>query len=406
MSDPAGASGDPLPPMTPSEPATASGTDLPQSPVFFPGPVAARSAAPAGPGLLESLLWIVGFFAIELFGSFIWVVGALAVHSIGEGGMVQPSKAEELLQPVMPWMIGSLKLLEVIAVVVALRLRFGPGAFRVTGFRPVSTGTAAILGVPLPHALILAFAVLPTAFLSGQSYALFKGYWDAIAKDVPFLSSLEDLSSIEAVQEMAESTPLVALVFVIAVLPALNEEFLFRAALGRGLLARYGLVAGIALTSMLFAAVHLSPIHAAALLPLALLMHVGYLSSRSIWACVGVHFANNALSVAMMKLATVDPKVAGMTADVTDTKFSPLLFISSAACVAVAVWLLWRIRLRWRLPDGREWRTAFPSVEPPPDDVAATASVPPLSAGPLWIAAACYAAFPVVFAISVMLDQV
>ena len=31
---------------------------------------------------------------------------------------------------------------------------------------------------------------------------------------------------------------------------------------------------------------------------------------------------------------------------------------------------------------------------------------PPLPAGPLWIAAACYVAFPVVFAISVMLDQV
>lgn len=355
-----------------------------------------RRPGALGPGLLESLLWIAVFFTIEIFGSAAWMIAVLVYRSVTGGGAFRPDQVEELLVPVMPWMLGSLKLVEVAAAVIAIRLRFGRGAFRVTGFR----------GVPLVHVLILGFAVLPTAFLSGQCYALFHVYWDAVAEEVPFLKSLDEMSSIEAVEKMAEATPLAALVFVIAVLPALNEEFVFRAALGRGLLARYGLVAGVALTSMLFAMVHLSPVHAAALLPLAVLMHVGYLSSGSIWACVGVHFCNNALSVALMKLAAVNPELGGMATDVTETKFSPVLFLASAACVAATVWLLMRVRLRWLLPDGHEWRPEFPGVEPPPRGVEATPAVPPVPAVPLWTAAVCYLAFPVAVGVALMLNQV
>src|SRR5690606_11993382 len=91
-------------------------------------------------------------------------------------------------------------------------------------------------------------------------------------------------------------------------------------------------------------------------LPIAVVMHVGYLSSGSIWAAVGIHFLNNALSVVLMSLAV----------DATESQFSPLLFLASLACVAATIWLLIEMRLRWRTADGTVWQSQIWSVEPPP----------------------------------------
>ena len=61
-----------------------------------------------------------------------------------------------------------------------------------------------------------------------------------------------------------------------------------------------------------------------------------------------------------------------MATDVTETKFSPLLFLASAACVAATVWLLLRVRLRWLLPED-----AAAAVGPPFMIVAGAAPMSP-----------------------------
>jgi hypothetical protein len=372
-------------PETPVEPVFPSERTLP-----------VRSRWPIGPGLWEALLWIIGFFAIELASSFVWGAGITGYLFATEGGL-QPDRLKQVVAELMPWMIGSAKLVEVAAAVFAIRLRFGAGALRATGFRRV----------PVLQGVILIFAVLPAAVLCSQLYALAHFYWEWLAHNVAFLrrflEGLEHASSIETVQKMAESNHWTLLVLVIAVFPALNEEFVFRAAIGRGLLGRYGLVAGIALTSMLFAAVHLSPIHAFALVPLAVLLHVGYLSSGSIWWPVGLHFCNNALSVGAMELATLAPGVEDIA---SETKFSIVLFLASLACVATTVWLLRKIQVRWVLPDGSEWRPPFPTVEPPPAAAEAMRIVPMPPALPLASTAACYLLFPVAVVVGALLNQV
>jgi membrane protease YdiL (CAAX protease family) len=362
----------------------------------------APSPAPIGPGMGEALLWVAGFFFLEIGGAIAWQIGVLLFDVVVRGNSMPADSAaiqrliSDSMSAVGPWMIGSIKLVETLVALIAIRLRFGPHAFHVMGFRRI----------PALHLLVLCFALLPTAFLAGQSYALFSQYWQRLIEVAPWLERLDGPTSIEAVQEMARTTPLAVLVLVIAVLPALNEEFVFRGAIGRGLLARYGLVAGIALTSMIFAVVHLSPVHAAALIPLAVLMHVGYISSGSIWWPVGLHFLNNALSVALMKWATEEEKIAGMTADVTQANFSPLLFIASAACVAVAIWFLMAIRVRWRLADGRGWHPARETVEPPPPGIAAEPTVPAPPIVPLVVTILCYAFYPVAVAFSIAFSQV
>ncbi len=369
---------------TPAEPLFPTETPLP----------AAERPDPVGPGMWEALLWIIGFYAIEIVGGATWMLGTMLYHT-ATGSPVNPMKLDEVIEPIMPWMIGSCKFVEVLAVLAAMRLRFGPGAFRLTGFRRI----------PALHLVVLCFAILPTAFVSGQLYALFKGYWDRLVEHAPGLQVFDQLSSIETVQAMAASTPIAVLVLIIAVLPALNEEFMFRAAIGRGLVGRFGVIAGIALTSMMFAAMHLSPIHAAALVPLAVLLHVGYLSSRSIWWPVLVHFLNNAMSVVLMKLMSVPPEDGVIPTELAETEFSPLLFCASLACVASAIWLLWTIRLMWLTDAGRLWEPSPVGVNPPPRSLAATpvTPLPPKSA--LVVAGLTYLLFPVALVVSLWLNS-
>ncbi len=391
------ADGDPprvSPPSSEPEKFAQASADEPVAPVFLDEspPVVMRNAPP-GPGLREAMLWILGFFACEIVGSLIWTTAVTSAHAFRTGVAPSPDEVASLLTPVMPWMIGTIKLAEIVLALIAIRLRFGPQAFAVTGFRRFS----------IAHAVVLGLAVLPAAFLSGQLFALLQVYWQQLVELAPLLQKLDGISSIEAVQAMAESTPLAVLVLIIALFPALNEEFVFRAAIGRGLLARYGLIGGIALTSLYFAAVHLHPVHVFALLPLSVLMHVGYVSSGSIWAPVGIHFLNNALSVTLMKLATRETELGGLTTDVTQAPFSPILFVASAACVVATIWLLMEMRVQWRLPDGSLWRASRPSVEPPPTRLNATSTVPTPSTPALATTVLCYALYPVALFAGLML---
>ena len=313
-----------------------------------------------GPGMWESLAWILSFFALEFVIEFAWVVAAVAGKVVMTGEAIPASEFQAFLAPQMPYMIGLAKFIEVFFFLAVIRWRFGPGAFRFTGFRPV----------PALHLVILALVIIPTAAFSGQLYAVFTLGWEWLVQFFPVLEELRQLSSIEAVQEMARSTPLMVLIVVVAVLPALQEEFLFRGLIGRGLVGRYGVIAGIALTSMLFAAVHLTPTHVAALIPLAVVMHVAYLSSGSIWLPVLVHFLNNALSVIFMVIAAREGD-AELSANALDGQFDVGLLIASGCCVTAAVWLLWRSRVRWRLPDGSMWRPVVPGVASPPEELEA-----------------------------------
>jgi len=370
-------------------------SEQPAEPLFQDqtSPRAIATPAPVGPGMWEALLWIIGFVVIEITGN---ILGALvgAVWRVATGQPVS-AMSPDLMTELLPWMIGVSKLLEVVAVLAAIRLRFGFGAFRLTGFRRV----------PAAHLGVLCFAILPTAFVSGQLYALFQQYWGKLAEHAPLLREFEKLSSIDTVQSMTRSTPIEILVLIIAVLPALNEEFLCRVAIGRGLVGRYGVIAGVALTSMLFAAMHMSPVHAAALVPLAVVLHVGYLSSRSIWWPVIVHFLNNAMSVVLMKYASEAAEQGSLPAELAETSFSPLLFIASLACVVATVWLLWSMRLKWLTASGRLWEPRPAGVDPPPRYVEATpvTSLPPKSA--ILFACVSYLLFPVALVVSIWFNR-
>jgi hypothetical protein len=152
--------------------------------------------------------------------------------------------------------------------------------------------------------------------------------------------------------------PLPLLLLLIAVGPAFAEEFLFRGLIGRGLVARWGLIRGVALTSLLFGIVHVNPSQAIAVIPMGIAMHFVYLTTRSFWAPITLHLLFNAVAAVVLKLG-LDGAVAAVPTHV--------LTASVAMVTAIGI-LLWQTRLEYRLPDGSCWNPGYVTAEAPPAD--------------------------------------
>lgn len=153
------------------------------------------------------------------------------------------------------------------------------------------------------------------------------------------------------------------LIVYVGVIPAVNEEFLFRGLLGRGLVARWGVIGGVSLTSLLFAAVHFYPPQVVSLVPLAILMHMAYLATRSIWAPVLVHLVNNALAVIQLKLSAqeFDPLAA------PNLTFQEWLAMVIGAAIGVfGAVTLNSVRTEYVDASGNIVQPAFPTAEAPP----------------------------------------
>ena len=103
----------------------------------------------------------------------------------------------------------------------------------------------------------------------------------------------------QTVQMLAGSHSLPELLFVIviiAVIPAISEELLFRGVIQRSLEKGLTPVYGYVVTGIIFGAYHLNPF---AIVPLALLgIYLGFLANKSdsIWVSSSAHFFNNMLA--------------------------------------------------------------------------------------------------------------
>jgi membrane protease YdiL (CAAX protease family) len=108
--------------------------------------------------------------------------------------------------------------------------------------------------------------------------------------------------------------PLVAALLAIGLLPAVAEELLCRGLFQRSLVPRFGPVAGIALASLAFGALHVEPVHAGfAVLLGGYLGIIGYWSG-SVWTPIVCHAVNNLLAVAVA--AHAGPTDAGSPAQI------------------------------------------------------------------------------------------
>ena len=256
---------------------------------------------PPGPGIPESLfVWVLGLVMLNIIGAVFGLM--LAVGSQAAAGdpnemlreLQDPAKQQQFVQDLMEnsavALFCGIQSVTLLGCFAAVMLRLGKHRRR---FLPLKT-------IPVPHVIIIGLLIVSLLPFINSLFMYATEYWEQFVLFFPDLKRLSETSSMDQVAELVPQTSLPLLLLLIAFVPAVAEELVFRGVIGRGLVARWGLLTGVLMTSVLFAAVHLHPVHAFALMPLAVCIHLSYLSTRSFWAPMAIHFVNNAIAVVWM----------------------------------------------------------------------------------------------------------
>jgi membrane protease YdiL (CAAX protease family) len=276
-----------------------------------------------GPGLFASLGWMVLFQILAIL---------FAVGGVAAGPVIK-----------LTFFVGG----NLVAAFVIVLWQYGSEARRKLALCGMSRlhFICTILLVPPVLVLVLAFGE------GIQSAYIYLGW--AIPQPAKPVGNF-----VNAVKEMGLGGA-VAVVLIAGMLPALGEEVFFRGFIGRGLVARWGPVLGVLLTSLLFGAIHFHPITSLTAVLGGLTGHLLYLWSRSLLAPMIRHVLHN--STALL-LATLAGGIDGPQAALT--------LIAAGAVVMIGV-LLYRTQASWVFSDGGTWSPGYNTAEMPPTGSAA-----------------------------------
>lgn len=308
-----------------------------------------------GPGLLLSfafwLLLFVVHLAVGIIISIVMAVAdAVARRDLGAEAESGDEKVQRWMQDpgyITALFFGSVSATLLLAYVI-LRIRDGSIMRRTMAFRmphPIHVGLTILMVVPL--------------FLVASQLA---------THAIRFLPPLDRSQSMHLV--LSQQGWLV-IVLIGSVLPALGEELFFRGLLGRGLVARFGLVAGVLITSLLFGLIHLDPPLVLATALIAVFFHVIYYAGRSIWLPILAHALNNVIAFSILRLPE-DSWIRATLSLEDEALLPPILFAASLFAVMSLLLLIWSCRTQWVRPDGSVWAPNFATAEIPPPKADAT----------------------------------
>jgi uncharacterized protein len=105
----------------------------------------------------------------------------------------------------------------------------------------------------------------------------------------------------------------VGLIVIVAILPGLVEELLFRGYLQSRLLRRWPPVLAVGVSALVFSAAHLDPLHVLGVIPLGLWLGTIAWRAESVWPAMLCHAVNNL--VAVIGAACQDTSALEMTLD-------------------------------------------------------------------------------------------
>src|SRR5579862_3108134 len=206
--------------------------------------------------------------------------------------------------------------------ITVLFFGFDPHAGQVSGFRiATAAGQIAFILLPtfflvrlasfrpmeyfrarMPESLPSILFALVGIFSLQQMLQVYLSFQDKIPLPssiehflAPIKQALEDLTKMLVTSN--SRWELTAVLFVIAFVPAICEEFLFRGLVQRSFEQSFGRKYGVLYTGIIFGAYHLNPFE---FIPLAALgVYLGFVAMRanSIWVSACGHFFNNALAV-------------------------------------------------------------------------------------------------------------
>lgn len=165
--------------------------------------------------------------------------------------------------------------------------------------------------------------------------------------------------------------PWFVMILVGCILPGVCEEIFFRGLLGHGLVARYGILRGVALASLLFGVMHIDPAQACYTFVAGIALHLVYVWTGSLWGPVALHIALNAVAFSLHKL-TIEHSILYYGAD--DDFVLPFpLTVAAALATTALMYVLYQTRVDGDLP-GYLAEKAAPSRRPSGIAVAAPAA--------------------------------
>ena len=302
------------------------------------------------PGLRGACWIVVGVVLIHVVCSSAYLVATHPEIFTENGRNAGASLLEQLKSGGMFRMLAFEQGVFVLAVFALTGLVFGKRFFRAIPFKLPA----------LRHVGLILLLVLPLTVMDSFLAQTFIDVWERVWGVSP---SQGDLPAV--LGGITEQSSTLMLLGLLAVMPALGEELVFRGVIGRGLIARQGLVAGVFLTSLLFSIVHLNPVQGVGVFFVGLMCHVSYLATRTIAAPMLLHFLYNSLPVFLLK-HLADQKAAGHAEDLV-SGIPPLMAIAAAVCVASLGCLLWKSRVQYLDAEGENLPDEIPTVESPPE---------------------------------------
>jgi membrane protease YdiL (CAAX protease family) len=195
-----------------------------------------------------------------------------------------------------------------------------------------------------------------------------EGVEQVVSQLVPSLKDLGLPFDLEEIMESLARWPWFLALLVIAVGPGIGEELFCRGFLGQGLVGNYGRVAGVVLTSLLFGLIHMIPRQAAFAVLMGIVLHYVYLTSRSLWLSMLLHFLNNGLAVLAMSQTADNHRQFPLFGRLLELPGrEPLLIYPAAALLVAAVaWALYQSRTRLADAVRGTWQPDDPGVDDPP----------------------------------------
>jgi len=138
---------------------------------------------------------------------------------------------------------------------------------------------------------------------------------------------------------------LILLVLVVSVFPGFSEELFFRGYVRVGLGRRWGFMLAILVPAIIFALVHMDPMHATAVLPLGIWFGCLAWWSHSTIPAIGAHLMNNLTAILIAREASAlqaDSDAAGTTTAAM-TELGTFALIGYGACLLFLLAGLWSL---------------------------------------------------------------
>jgi membrane protease YdiL (CAAX protease family) len=354
-----------------------------------PAPGAPTQPAPRkpGPGLLGAVGWCIVFVAAQIFGALLTVCIVFAAHvfaapnpqqffdeqmdgfnkAVGAqapgnspaapGTEADPKAPRD--RPAMPTEFGHALAWGMLAAqFVSL------GMIVVVFPRRIGRDWKRQLGVRTPHWMhvVLVLLIVPGFMVCA----------DAIQTLFLWATGLKPPAAVRALNGVFGTFPWPLTALAVAIGPGLVEELWCRGFIGRGLSARYGLVLGVLLTAVLFAAMHGDPSQLLVITVMGVYLHFVYLASRSIWVPILLHASNNGLAILLA--LTVKPSE-------NEAQVTPIIvYIAALALMIFGSVALWTSRAElkpvpgddptwWDEPESAvAWQPEYPGISTPPPE--------------------------------------